>query len=323
MRIAAIISSSVLPFVVATHAQESDQAADLARQLANPISSLISVPFQANYDAGAGPTDDGHKFTLNFQPVIPTSLSKEWNLITRMILPYISQQDLFHREVPGYPGLPSEVLDQVPPSLRDEAEELGERLYKDAIKKNPQNRSQDGFGDTVLSFFLSPKRPGPGGLIWGAGPVALVPTAGHPFLGGAKWGAGPTAVALKQTGGWTVGALANHIWSFAGDSDRNNISATYLQPFVTYTTKMHTSFTVASESTYDWESSQWTVPVIGSVSQVLKIGHQPVSVQLGGKYFTEGPSGAPEWGVRLAFTLLYPTGKHEPAPAHAGKSYAK
>ena len=62
------------------------------------------------------------------------------------------------------------------------------------------------------------------GIIWGAGPVFLFSSATHPFLDGGKWGAGPTVVALKQTGGWTVGVLANHIWSFAGDDDRNNIS---------------------------------------------------------------------------------------------------
>src|SRR4030095_14072225 len=70
------------------------------------------------------------------------------------------------------------------------------------------------------------------------------------LLGGEKWGAGPTAVGLVQKGAWTVGALANHIWSFAGDDDRSNISATFLQPFVAYTTKTHTTFTVNTESTY-------------------------------------------------------------------------
>ena len=48
------------------------------------------------------------------------------------------------------------------------------------------------------------------------------------------------------------------------------------------------------------------------VSQILKIGKQPISIQFGGRYYAEGPSGAPDWGVRLNFTLLYPTGKHEP-----------
>jgi hypothetical protein len=126
---------------------------------------------------------------------------------------------------------------------------------------------------------------------------------------------GPTFVALKQTGGWTVGLLANQIWSVAGNDERDNISESFVQPFVSYTTKMHTSFTLNTESTYNWETSEWTVPLNLMVSQVLKIGKQPVSIQLGGRYYAEGPSGAPEWGVRLAFTLLFPTAKHEPAPS--------
>jgi len=50
----------------------------------------------------------------------------------------------------------------------------------------------------------------------------------------------PTAVVLKQEHGWTYGALANHIWSFAGDDSRADVNATFLQPFLSYTTKTYT-----------------------------------------------------------------------------------
>ncbi|MCE9610311.1 MAG: hypothetical protein K8R23_08975 [Chthoniobacter sp.] len=292
-----VLLSTAALFPMPARAQEADQAADLAKQLSNPVASLISVPFQANYDAGAGPTNDGWKFTLNVQPVVPISIGKDWNVIVRTIVPIIAQKDLFYREVPEFPGLPDDVLNRVPPALRGEAEKLGRRLYNEAVKKNPQNRYQSGFGDTVMSYFLSPKAPTSGGIIWGLGPVFLFPTATHPFLGGEKWGAGPTLVALKQSGGWTTGLLANHLWSFAGDDDRNNISATFLQPFVSYTTKTHTTFGLNTEATYDWNNSQWTVPLNLTVGQILKIGSQPVSITVGGRYYAEGPSGAPEWGA--------------------------
>ena len=292
-------------------AAETDQATELAKQLSNPISSLISVPFQANEDFRMGPTDNGYKFTLNVQPVIPISISKDWNLILRTIVPIVSQHDVFYRDIPDYPGLPDDVLSRIPRRLRDDANREGRRLYDEAIEKHPQNRSQDGLGDTTQSFFFSPKEPGPGGIIWGLGPVFLYPTATQDLLGAGQWGAGPTAVGLVQKGPWTIGTLANQIWSLAGNGARSDVNATFVQPFVAYTTKTHTTFTVSSESTYDWNTSQWTVPLIGQISQVLKIGSQPVSIQLGAKYYAEGPTGAPDWGVRLAFTLLFPQGKHE------------
>jgi hypothetical protein len=70
---------------------------ELVKQLANPVSSLISVPFQNNFDFNLGPNDDGFKYTLNFQPVIPVSLNRDWNVIIRTIVPFVYQNDV----IPG------------------------------------------------------------------------------------------------------------------------------------------------------------------------------------------------------------------------------
>ena len=242
---------------------EDAAAAELLKKMQNPVASLISVPIQNNFDFGYG-SEDAMRYTLNVQPVVPFSLTDDWNLITRTIVPVIYQ------EAP-YPG------------LDDEA----------------------GLGDILQSFFVSPKEP-VGGWILGAGPVLLYPSATNDALGAEQWAAGPSAVVLQQQGSWTYGALVNHIASFAGDDDRARLSATFLQPFVSYSLKTYTSFAVNCEATYDWKGEQWVVPLNLSVSQLLKIGGQPVSLQLGGRYYAEKPEGGPEWGIRFAVTLLFP-----------------
>ncbi len=162
-----------------------------------------------------------------------------------------------------------------------------------------------GLGDTVQSVFFSPKDPEP--FIWGFGPALLIPTATDSVLGNDLWGAGPTAVVLKQHKGWTYGALANQLWDFAGSGD-DSVNAMFLQPFVSYSTPHATSYTVNLESTYDWNNSQWTVPLNLMVAQVIKIGDQPVQLFAGARYYLDKPDGGPEWGLRFGLTFLFPKG---------------
>lgn len=169
-----------------------------------------------------------------------------------------------------------------------------------------KGQDESGLSDIVQSFFFSPKAP-VGGWILAAGPVGLYPTATDEMLGGEKWGAGPTVLALKQTGPWTCGLLANHIWSVAGEDDRADISTTFLQPFLGYITKTKTTLTLNTESTYNWEAEAWSVPVNAIVSQMLKVGPQILQVSLGARYWAESPDNGPEgWGVRAVVTFLFP-----------------
>ncbi|HTQ49154.1 MAG TPA: hypothetical protein VMJ12_00485 [Candidatus Acidoferrales bacterium] len=246
-----------------------DEEADLAKKLNNPVADLISVPIQNNWDFGLGPAD-AMKYTANIQPVIPVSIGQDWNVIIRTILPVIYQGALDDNPL-------------APASARE---------------------SHSGLGDTTQSFFLSPKNP-VGGWILGAGPVMYYPTATDSALGAGKWGAGPTLVALRQDHGFTYGVLANHIWSFAGWGPQN-VNSTFLQPFFGYTTKTYTTLMLNTESTYDWQNHQWTVPLNAMVTQLVKIGGKPVAFQFGYRYYAERPAGGPDWGLRFTITFLFP-----------------
>jgi len=153
---------------------------DLAKQTQNPVSDLISVPFQNNVNFGLGPHNRTQNI-LNIQPVIPFKLTNDINLITRTIIPIIRQPDL--------------------------ARTTGDT---------------NGLGDIALSLFFSPANSGQ--VIWGMGPVLQFPTATDEVLGTRKWSAGPAGVALTIQGPWVVGALAQQVWSYAGNDDRGKVS---------------------------------------------------------------------------------------------------
>jgi hypothetical protein len=160
-----------------------------------------------------------------------------------------------------------------------------------------------GLGDTTQSLFFSPKESL---AIWGVGPAFLLPTATDDLLGTGKWAAGPTAVVLRQEGPWTLGALANHLWDFAGDSSRDSVNATFIQPFVAYILPTHTTFSLNTEASYDWTNDQWTVPINFQVSQLFKIRGQIMQAFVGARYYAEKPDNGPEWGLRFGLTFLFP-----------------
>jgi hypothetical protein len=247
----------------------ADEAAELAKKTQNPIAALYSLPIQYNWNQNLGPRGDGIQTVTNVQPVLPFELNEEWNLISRTILPFVDQRSL------------------APNGAADKS----------------------GLGDVTQSLFFSPKQATASGWIWGLGPALLMPTGSDELLTQEQWAAGPTAVALKQANGWTYGVLANHLWSLEGSpaDGREKINASLLQPFLSYTTSTYTTFGINTESVYDWQAKQWSVPVHLTVTQLLKLGGQPLSLQLGPRYWLDSPEhGADGWGFRAAITLLFP-----------------
>jgi hypothetical protein len=242
----------------AAHAQTET---DLAKQSQNPVSNLISLPFQNNTYFGIGPDDDTAN-VLNIQPVIPVELG-DWNLINRTIVPLIYLPDLTN----GLPDLPEGI----------------------------EGGSEFGLGDINYTGWLSPV--GAGGITWGLGPSISIPTATDEVLGSEKWSIGPSAVAVAQPGPFVTGGLVRHLWSFAGDDDRADVNQTLIQPFVNYNLEDGWFLVSAPIITANWEADsedRWVVPIGGGGGRVFRIGQQPINAALQAYYNVERPDFGPD-----------------------------
>jgi len=266
-----LITIALLSITYLTKAQDStgkpptSDAAALAKKLANPISSLISLPIQNNLDVGIGNLK-GYKNTTNIQPVIPLGLNPKWNLIARVILPVVTQQNIF----------------------------------------DGSGTIQTGLSDAVVSGFFSPAEA-KNGMVWGLGPVFLVPTATDELLGTGKFGVGPTAVILKQANGWTYGALVNQIWSVAGNADRSDVDQMYVQPFLAYNWKSGAGVGLTNETTFNWEASTTSSFLIPNVSGITKLGKQIIQLQIGPRIQIAAPNGSKaNFGFRGTLAFVFP-----------------
>jgi len=237
---------------------------ELARATQNPVASMISLPFQNNTNFKFGPEEKTQNI-LNIQPVIPVSLNDDWNLITRTIMPLISQPET-------YPG----------------------------------SSRTNGIGDTTFTAFFSPKDSGI--LIWGLGPVVLLPTATNDDLGNDKWGLGPSAVFLTMQGPWVVGSLLSQVWDVGGSGDQDVDLFTW-QPFVNYNLDNGVYLTSAPIITANWEAEsgdKWTVPLGGGIGKIFRIGEQPVNLQAAAYYNVETPDNGADWQLRVQLQFLFP-----------------
>jgi hypothetical protein len=281
-------NSSTKPQANATHeAPTSNDASDLQKAVQNPVASLISVPIQDNSNFDIGPFDRNQN-VLNIQPVIPMRASANWNLIIRWIAPIIWQP------APGTANLEAFGIDENTPAY----------LAAQAVQKTA---GVYGLGDMTPTFFLSPAKPHK--LIWGVGPVFVLPTATSKVLGQGKLSMGPSVVVLAQPGHWTIGALINNVWSVAGPSDRSAVNQMTWQYFINYNLDKGWYLSSSPIITANWKASNgnvWVVPVGGGVGRVFRLGLQPVNVTAQFYGNAVHPISGSPWGMRLQIAFLFP-----------------
>jgi hypothetical protein len=253
---------------------QSMTAAELAKKTQNPISSMISLPFENTFNFKNGKSDQT-QYVLQIQPVVPVAITGEWNLITRPIIPVISQ--------------PEVALLPLPPIL---------------VKSNGRTF---GLGDINVSFFFSPNSEGD--FTWGAGPVFLFPSATDNSLGAEKWAAGPTAVGLYQGSNWSAGGLVGQMWSYGGTSKRDDVNSMYLQPFVNYNLADGWYLSTSPILSANWEAKsgqEWTVPLGAGIGKIFALGSQQMNARLNSYYNVVRPDGAANWQLQFTLQFLFP-----------------
>ena len=253
--------------------QDQKSMDDVAKQLNNPVADLWALNFQFNRYYLQGDVTDRtrEQDVLNFQPVLPIHLTKEWNLITRPVIPFVFSTPDFE---------PGKGWDET-----------------------------SGLGDVAVVSLLSPAKL-TSGIIWGAGPTFIFPTATNDALGQGKYQAGPAAVGLYIGKDWVFGTLAQQWWSFAGDGDRESTSQANIQYFIQYLFGDHWQIGMTPNILIDWKEDQknrFTVPVGLGIGKLVKIGPLPVKFQAEVDYMVVHPDDfGQHWGVRFNITPVLP-----------------
>ena len=251
-----------------THISSAQESSDLAKAVQNPISDLISLPLQWNTNFEVGPFDKP-QHVLNIQPVLPFSLNDDWNLVTRTILPVISQ----------------------PAFSSAQSRETGIGDIQFSAFFSPKQPTAGGWiwgAGSVLQFdTASDDRLGQGA--WGLGPTAVALRISGPWVYGGL-----------VNNVWSVS-------EDSGRSDVNQflfqpfVNYNFPQHPGRY-------LTFAPIITADWEAEgdKWVVPLGLGIGQVRRFGKQPVNLQASFYYNVEKPDFAPEYQIRLQLQLMFP-----------------
>lgn len=163
-----------------------------------------------------------------------------------------------------------------------------------------------GLGDLNPTFFVVP-HPRPD-LTWGVGPSFILPTATDPRLGTGKWSVGPAATVLVNSGPWIYGGLMGQVWSIAGDAQRPAVSQFVAQPLIHYNLARGWFLISSPVISANWNAAgeRWTLPLGGGGGRVFALGSQSVSASAQFYWYALKPANAPDYSLRVVFSLLFP-----------------
>jgi hypothetical protein len=237
---------------------------DLAKKSQNPVADLISVPFQSNTNFGVG-SSNAVQEVLNIQPVIPVHLGS-FNLITRVIIPIISQPN------------------------------IGEG----------QSGSTFGLGNINATFFFSPKNPGKviwgigpvfgfptntspalGSAKWTFGPSLVLLTT-----------PGPWVLGVLANNVWS--------WAGGGSQNVNSLLLQYFVNYNFkdgwYLTSSPIITANWNAAPY---SNKWTFPVGAGFGKLVFVGKLPFNLSAAGYYNIWHPDAGPTFTLRLSAAVLF------------------
>jgi hypothetical protein len=250
--------------------EEEPSLTEVNKQLSNPVSSYWSLTMQFNNYYLA---NHQWNYNMQFQPVLPVGLTKDWNLITRPLL------QLYNSVPVPVQGDPSKAFNQT-----------------------------TAFGDLIDLELLSPAHSGP--WLIGFGPTFIFPTATSKWTGQGKWQAGPAFVLGYLSKEFIVGVFPQQWWSIGGSTDHPFTSQMNLQPFAAWFFAPGWSLGYSGNILADWMAPSkdvWTVPLGLALGKVVKLGPLPVKFQLAGQWMAVHPSNSgQEWNIQVQITPVIP-----------------
>ena len=242
------------------------ETSDLAKAAQNPIANMISLPLQDNINTGIGPNDETQN-VLNIQPVYPFAISENWNVITRTILPVISQPDVL----------------------------------------TGGNGRVDGVGDLNFTAFFSPAAASKVTWGVGPAVVLPTGSNPGKNLGSEKWSAGPALVVLTMPGHWVIGSLFSDVISLGGSGDDVHLFTWQYFINYNLPKGWYLSTSPIMTANWEASSSDtWTVPLGAGAGKIFKIGKQPLNLQAHAYKNVVSPTYGADWQFRLQLQFLFP-----------------